>query len=49
MGKQFEFFMSEKDEEKILPNHKKDEFGKIKTFYCSESIRKLLDDGYKIR
>lgn len=34
---------------KILPNHKRFDAGKNRTFYCSESIKELLDEGYKIR
>ncbi len=43
------YYELKKKIKQILPNHKRLESGKNKTFYCSESIKELLDDGYKIR
>lgn len=43
------YYELKKKIKKILPNHKRLDAGKNKTFYCSDFIKELLDDGYKIR
>ncbi len=43
------YYELKKKIKKFLPNHKRLDAGKNRTFYCSDSIKELLDDGYKIR
>ena len=43
------YYELKKKIKQFLPNHKRLDTGKNRTFYCSDSIKELLDDGYKIR